>query len=545
MAKKEILVLSLIILLAFGLRLVALGQYPAGFTADEAAQGYTAYSILKTGKDEWGVNFPLNPRSFGDYKLPLQTYLMIPSIAIFGLNEWAVRLPNAILGSLGVLGIYLLVKELFANSVHPKGVHSDTLRVSLGLFSSFLLAISPWHISLSRGAFEANLTTFFLPMGMYWFLRGLRESKYLPLGSIFFGFNLFSYHAARLVTPLLGVVLVVWGRERMIRVIGKRRGRREIILGGVIFGLFLVLAFYSTLIGGGTRAADIGIFSAGLKAPKIFIDNYLSYLSPQFFFTQGAGEATYGMIPGRGVLYLFELPFLVFAFMSLAKKWDKRFSPILAWILLAPIPAALSLGVGYHANRVAVMMPAIQTLSAYGGILLWERVKEGLEGRISHIVQLLYCLIVILSFLAFLKTYFFIAPKITAPVVAYGWKETMAYLAGIEDDYQKIIVSRKFSEPQAFVAFYKKWEPEDFQKQTKDWLRYEKESLKFVDQLGKYNLGKYEFRNIDFSKDKDLRKTLLVGKPEEFPADTSVQKMIVYPDGERAFWIVETKEDKR
>ena len=78
---KKGLIITLI--LAAILRLSFLGQVPAGISPDEVSQGYTAYSLLKTGADEWGVKWPLTSfRSFVDYKAPLQTYLMIPSICI-------------------------------------------------------------------------------------------------------------------------------------------------------------------------------------------------------------------------------------------------------------------------------------------------------------------------------------------------------------------------------------------------------------------------------------------------------------------------------
>ena len=110
--RKETFFLFLFFLFGSILRFIWLDKYPVGFTPDEAAQGYTAYSILKTGRDEWGKRFPLNPRSFGDFKPPLQTYLMIPSVAVFGLNEFAVRFPNALLSSLAIIGVFLLAKEL-------------------------------------------------------------------------------------------------------------------------------------------------------------------------------------------------------------------------------------------------------------------------------------------------------------------------------------------------------------------------------------------------------------------------------------------------
>ena len=111
MTKKLLIV---ILILAAVLRLTYLGQIPAGISPDKVSQGYTAYSLLKTGADEWGIKWPLTSfRSFVDYKAPLQTYLMIPSIAIFGLNEFAVRLPSAIFGILSVYVIYLLTNHLF------------------------------------------------------------------------------------------------------------------------------------------------------------------------------------------------------------------------------------------------------------------------------------------------------------------------------------------------------------------------------------------------------------------------------------------------
>lgn len=515
--KKTKTILLTVIILAFFLRFFGIEHYPAGFTADEAAQGYTAYSILKTGRDEWGVPLPISPRSFGDFKPPLYTYLVIPSVAIFGLNEFAVRFPAVIFGTLAVLATYLLVQELFFS-------------FRFSILAAFFLAISPWHISLSRGAFEANLTTFLLTVFFWFFLKGLKDSKFFVPSALMFGLNLFSYHSARLVSPLFLVFLIWWGRKKLFS-----KKIHHIFLPSLIFIFFLVLMVSSLFKGGGTRASDVGIFSAKLEAPKLFIDNYLSYFSLEFLFTKGAKEASYGMIPERGVLYLFELPFLILTFISLAKRWNKNFLPILVWLILAPIPAALSRGVGYHANRVAIMMPAIQIISAYGFFLFLSLIP-----KYKKMIIFLVGLIIAISFLWFLWFYFRYFPKISACAMSYGWRETIDHLNRIDDKYEKVIVSRKFSEPQAFIAFYKKWDPLDFQKESQDWLKYQKEGLKFVDQLDKYNLGKYEFRNIDWKKDKNLEGVLFIGKEGDFPSNEFLTKRIIpYPDGQPAFLIVE------
>jgi len=512
------LILFLIIVLAFLIRVPGLASFPTGFTADEAAQGYTAYSILKTGSDEWGKFLPLNPRSFGDFKAPLYTYLAIPSIALFGLNEFAVRFPSVVLGALAVLFTYLLANELFKNK-------------KLALIAALFLAISPWHFSLSRGAFEANLTTFFLPAGLYFFLKGIKKPGFLTLSFLFFGLNLFTYHSARLVTLIFLGFLFLWKRKELWPI-----SKKYLVSYSVL--VFFLIGFLLSFLGGAiSRVGDIGIFSAGLKIPDIFLKNYFSYFSLNFLFFQGAKEATYGMIPGKGLLYLFELPLLISAIFFLIKKWQKNLLPLVFWIILAPLAASLAFGVGFHANRVAVMMPAIQIFSAYGLILLWQRIKGK---RLKIFAPLLMSLVVLFSLINFLRVYITQSPEVTPQAMGYGWQDLVELLEEREDKFEKIIISRKFSEPQAYLAFYKKWDPESFQKESLDWLRYEKDGLMFVDQLGHYKLGKYEFRDIHWPVDKELTKTLLVVKDGEANlAEAKSYRIIPYPTGKPAFLVIE------
>ena len=111
MTKKILLIF--IFLLAFILRFWDLGSNPPSLDWDEASLGYNAYSLLKSGKDEYGTFLPLSIRSFGDYKPPLYTYLTTIPVAIFGLNEFSTRFISAFFGTLTVLMGYYLVKELF------------------------------------------------------------------------------------------------------------------------------------------------------------------------------------------------------------------------------------------------------------------------------------------------------------------------------------------------------------------------------------------------------------------------------------------------
>ncbi len=79
--RRHLSFLLLIMILGFVLRVSYLNKYPSGISWDEVSHGYNAYSILKTGSDEWGKFLPLsNFRAYGDYPLTLNLYLTIPSI---------------------------------------------------------------------------------------------------------------------------------------------------------------------------------------------------------------------------------------------------------------------------------------------------------------------------------------------------------------------------------------------------------------------------------------------------------------------------------
>jgi 4-amino-4-deoxy-L-arabinose transferase-like glycosyltransferase len=152
--------LVLILILAFLLRTFALDRFPVGFTPDEASFGYDAFSLLNTGKDQWGKTLPLVLESFGDFKPPLYAYISIPFVALFDLERWVVRLPNALLGVGAIYITYLFVVEISRRTSFARIYGGN----KIGIVAATLLAISSWHVMMSRGAFEANLTTFLLPL---------------------------------------------------------------------------------------------------------------------------------------------------------------------------------------------------------------------------------------------------------------------------------------------------------------------------------------------------------------------------------------------
>ncbi|QQS38645.1 glycosyltransferase family 39 protein [Candidatus Woesebacteria bacterium] len=540
------------------LRVINLSSLPAGFTPDEASFGYDAYSLLHTGKDQWGHTLPIVFESFGDFKLPLYGYLLIPFVALFGLSEWVVRLPNALIGSSTVIVTYYFVYELFKVKIK----HAQLIAI----IATLLIAVSPWHIMMSRGGFEANLTTFLIPCALYLFLLGLKNSRSnhrkILLSGLILGINMFSYHSARLVTPILVALLFTLYSKRLVRY------DRKYIIGFVaIFGFFATLTIYSFMLGAGRRVSDVSVYSgsqefaAGPRLDAInggmdpviakiihnrfivttnrFFENYKQYYSLKFLVDHGPAEATYGMIPGRGVIYPFEL-ILLFAFLVGVVKYRhlKEMWLIVFWLVCAPIPAALSTGVGFAGNRSVIMLPALQIAMAIGAYWILTLIRiDNVSVPQRRLLVITLAALIGFNLIEFSYQYFGKSAYVTAPSMLYGRKDMVKYLNNIKG-YQFIIVSRTLSEPHIYFAFYNEYDPKMVQGEAKNWGRYRDLNLKFLDQLGSYSLGNIKFENIDFEKRKYLGKTLLVGKKEEFPLNTVPEYEVAYPSGETAIYFV-------
>jgi len=544
-------IIWLIFLFALAVRLIYLGSYPQGFTADEASQGYSAYSLLKTGKDEWGLSWPITSfRAFADYRAPLQTYLIIPSVAIFGLNEFAVRLPSAIFGSLSILAIYLLCSQLFPD------------RKKLPLLAAILLSISPWHIQFSRTALEANFASFLFPMGLYFLLRGTqkKEISSLIFSSLFFGLNMYSYLAAKLFVPLFLFFFALLNIKKI------KNNLRNYIVFVVIFLGFALPIYTDALWGpGNTRGKDLIVsnFSAenleSIKqeqyysqlnhlSPQLtrffsnkvsftlhqFINNYVSYLSPTFWFTEGGREITYSVFPGFGLLHLFMLPLVIYGLYCIIKLNHPAKKIIFIWLFLGIIPAAITKD-GYRPNRVGSLLGLWEIIAALG---FWELLKL-IPSKFKKIAIVLASLIAVISFVSYLNLYFFTSPVKYPQSLLYGYRELVAKVDKLSPKYTKVVVDRG-SQSQVFIAFYTKMDPHYYQNFSKEWWPViEKKNLLFLDMIDGYILGKYIFKSFDPSADL-VPGNLVVIKSEKYNPNLApnVVDRVDYPDATPAFFIL-------
>lgn len=496
---RRFILLATIVILASLLRFYKLGTNPPGLYWDEAVFGYDAYSILKTAHDHHGNFLPLFFESFGDWKLPVYHYLLIPSIAVFGLTEFAVRFPSALLGTLTVLLTYFLFRTLITlraiaseargsrgdialSSSHPEldsaSRESSRLRSNniLPLFSAFFLAISPWHIQFSRGGFESTAGLFFTVGGVYLFLKGLRERKILFLTSAFllFTLSMYSYHAYRIFVPLFSIALALILRKEIVKVIPR------VLIAGIIPILLLIpLARFSTTAEGQSRAISQSIFKKEeveqaridfdqkSKKPLRFLSKYLyqqpfyysykaakgfvSHFSPTFLFFQGDQIGRHSQVD-MGQIFLLEAPFIIIALFLF--KLTSPNTLILAWLLLAPIPAAI-VGPTPHAYRTLQMTIPLAYLSGFGAYYLFSK-KNLLLPKIFLLAFALYW------FISYLHLLFVHYPVKFAADWQDGYRQMVEKIKKHQDSFEKVYVTNINQVPYIYLLFYQKYDPVRF-----------------------------------------------------------------------------------
>src|SRR3990167_5454466 len=380
-----------ILLLCVILRFYKITQVPISLNWDEASNAYNAYSILKTAKDEYGNFLPLVNRSFDDYKPPAYMYLTIPSVWIFGLSESAARLPSAVFGVLTCVVVFFLVKKLTGSD-------------AVSYISFFLLSITPLHIQFSRVGFEANVGLFFVVSGFTFLLYAIRKFPlrltsyiYFLTSAVFFVSSFYSYHAYRIVVPLVVFSFYIIFREKIQQFPKKLLITYVIVILGLISPLFLTLpkeAFLKRFeaTSQNIRQKDIDksielidqdlernlllgkyLHNRRVEIAKTYTSNYLAHFNLNFLFLEGDGELRHH-VQNMGMLFLFQLPFLAFGLLRLFQKFDRGKLFIISWLLIAPL-GAIAGSEAPHAIRSFSMVIPLTIITSFGFVELYKIVS--------------------------------------------------------------------------------------------------------------------------------------------------------------------------
>jgi len=532
--------LIFVLLLAAILRFWQLGNVPPHLSPDEAALGYNAFSILNTGHDEHHQLFPIIFKSFGDFKPGLYVYLTIPAILLFNLTEFAVRFPSALSGVIAVYLVYKITKRLeFKTS-------------GLEIVASLMLAISPWHIQFSRGAWEANVAITLTLAGIFYFFKSLQKQKYLILSTVFFALTLITYQGAKLSTAIVVLLLVVLYWRDIIKF--KLKNITYSLIAGGIISIPVVLSFFSGQTG---RLGVFSVFSyprsddylqhfldeTGVNKNSLIyylfyneplnflrgiMGRYFNHFSGRFLFFEGDWQNPMFSAPYHGMLTLADIPLFVsgvaVAFKNLFKK-NNVF--IFGWLLLSPLPAVLSRD-QVQAVRALNMAVPLSILLAFGTIWIWNKLN-------FKILKLALIALYLVSYIYYLDAYFVHFPKSRSNDWGYGYKQIVQAIQPYYNDYDRIKIQQSFAQPYIYFLFFDKVSPIEFWL-TSDYVDGPAGDVGFVKKFDKYIFSDLHY-DVDFNTP-----GLVAARSSDVPPERisdqnkySVIERIYNPAGEEEF----------
>lgn len=362
------LLLLLAFLIGWAVRLWELGATPYGLNLDEASLGYDAYADMAYGMDRNGDHLAVYAKSWGSGQNMGYNYLVRSFFAMFGVSTLSLRLPMCLLGCAALPACYCFVQRC-ANT-------------RIALTATFLLAICPWHIMLSRWALEANLLVPLLLFAALCFAKALERPGWLPVATALCALCLYAYSAS-LVFMLVFLPLVLF-----LFLIRRQVSLRWLLLG--IGTFFLVAAPYIAFM-------VVNLFDLpsttflGLSLPRLTAMRYgdtMPLLSGAPFWATLWGNIgklaallccmndglIANAIPGIGALYVFLLPAIGIGLGVLCGKRAKTPSRLLltAWLLACLVQA---LTIDININRLNTLFLPLVVLSAYGLVWLWGKAK--------------------------------------------------------------------------------------------------------------------------------------------------------------------------
>ena len=451
--KIYLLILTIILFLGFFLRFYRLSSLPNGPEWDEASIGYNAFSIAKTGFDEWGNKLPLIFPSFGDFKNPVYIYLSAIVIKFIGLSIFSTRFINAFSGSLFILIWYLIAKI-------------STKNEKVSLLTAFFLAVSPFGIFFSRIAGDGIIfSVFLMSLGIMFELLYLERKKpILFLAAVVcLLLSIFTYNLARVISPaLISLILLL-----NIKI---SQNKRIYISALLIISLFTLLFLKQFGVNLKSRLQYVGIFGdekgsvlqirelrehdknslvSKITHNKLtvylitFTSNYATYFSSQFLLGFNDNQLVYES--HYPPLYIVTIFFFYLGIVIYIRELFKKLDPkdragkilLLALLFLAPIPATIAEGVS--GKRSLALLGIMQFLSAYGLVFILNDLRD----QRKKLIKIILAFLILVNIFHYLFFYFFTFPKKYNQFYASRENRICQFIKNNYQDYDYFIYSRK------------------------------------------------------------------------------------------------------
>jgi len=473
--RATILLLALCTLTSLALHVFYFGLPP--LNSDEVAHGYNAYSIMSTGRGEFG-ELPFRMASFGEQKLPMTAFLMIPGIALFGLHDWVIRLPTHFAGVSFPILFFILTVLL-------------TRSKRAGLLSALFATTSPWLQVTSRHVHEGIICLWFIIVSMIASITYVRTRsiRYLMIASACAGISLWTYHVAK-------VYVVIWLIGMFYEHFLHTHKHRWV---WVISAAICIVPFLiSELVLPTNRVGSLLFFrhplfiyaiesGRNLGGPTLFYNRYVYglfeliqssalYFTPQLITYLGDSNPRFGY-PGVGPASLVAYVGLWLGFLSiLIKQGWRKLLIVMILVLISILPAVL-VWQKNSMTRSLLMSITWIVLAGYG----WDRSVNFMKNTfytlagLTH-ARLLSMGILILIALVHLSqdiqswdTYYqsYLDQKVADYPWQVGSKELADFVWREYPKYDQFIITKRQGQPYIYLLFYGRYNPRKYQPQAK------------------------------------------------------------------------------
>ncbi len=347
-----------------------IGVSPIYLKYEETYFALEAHAIALTGHDTHGRFLPVYFQVFANaWYQPVLVYVTAFFLEMLPLSEAVLRLPSAVAGTIDVVLMYLVARQLFRQE-------------AWAVVAAATLALTPVHVIESRVAMDY---LFPVPFTLAWLLCLLKFEEHrkpwiLFAGASLLGLGFFSYIAAVVMMPIYLVFTIL-----MLLMIGEPVLRRGLVaVAGFMWPVLLSIPFH-------------------LKHPEFLRDQLLRYGPQQFKSLDPVQRArelfNYTNFSGRVSLYFeFFNPAYLFLIGGTNPVDSTRmvgvfllvvafFLPVGVWLSVShrPSPAHLLLVLGFATSPLAallmqeagaidrelVLLPFVVLLATLGAEHLW------------------------------------------------------------------------------------------------------------------------------------------------------------------------------
>lgn len=509
----EILVLLFIIFFGIFLYTLKINTIPPALSDDEVSMGYNAYSISKSGKDEFGKRYPLSFRLFQPaYGPPLLIYPTAAIISLNGLNPFSIRLVSIISGILSIVVIFYFTKSL--------NLTKSFITPYLG---AFIHSITPWAILYSRSGYEAMLPYFLYILGILLLWLGFKKNYLLTIGLIILSLSVYTGVVNKFLVPLTIIAIFLFFYKTIFQ-----KKSRLFFIGGALIALLIQIPNL-TLFGTSAFIAknhllytDIilneysklhTVIPSFLGIPYLFVREFLSqffnyfslrslFLDPDPFPPRSIPELSV-FYPWMFIPYLLGLYFL----------WQKRRSKGTKFIVLisivSAIPVSLTKDPFWTYRALPLLFPLITI------IIL------GLDKLLSYkkiIINLLLISLILYSLATLGRSYFTLLPNERAKDFGYGF-DKLAKQINSNKDTQFVIDNARNPMTYLHLAMYLPLQPEKLQNSSDPNIR--KNYYNHEDANPNYSFDNVHIRGIDWQNDV-YKSQVLVGDDLAISSDQVV-----------------------